>query len=527
MPAWPKSIFSLGASILTARTVRRLRKKNTAIPAQHRALSGLIRHLATTSFWRSAGVEAGMTYPQFRTRVALRGYEDLVTAVEKMKRGEAGVLWPGQCSFYAMSAGTTAGRTKHLPVTPEMLMHFRRAGMESLLHYTARIGHAGVFRGRHLFLGGSTALSPLETGSKFRAFAGHLSGITALNLPASIEKHLYEPGAEIAQMADWPAKIDAIARRMSGVDLTLLAGIPSWVPMLADAMRTHAGKPVGTPLQEIWPNLECFVHGGVPVGLFAGELRAVLGNSVNFHEVYPTSEGFIAAQDCEARAGLRLMTDAGIFYEFLPMEVFNDLRLAELGAKAVPLEGVKAGVDYALILTTPAGLCRYVIGDVVRFISTEPPRLQYVGRTKLQLNPFGEHVIEKELNDALMTICQRNGWMTVNFHVAPLYANPLAEVTRSRHEWWVELKPGTIITPTGPQMAGELDIELRRLNHTYDTKRKGDALEAPIVRLVMPGLFEHWMRHQGKWGGQSKMPRCRSDREVADQLAQIANFAKD
>jgi hypothetical protein len=184
-------------------------------------------------------------------------------------------------------------------------------------------------------------------------------------------------------------------------------------------------------------------------------------------------------------------------------------------------------VDYAVLMTTPAGLCRYVMGDVVRFVSTEPPRIQYVGRTKLQLSAFAERVPEKDLTEALVAICQRNGWMTVNFHVAPLFANVLAQRNRDRHEWWVELKPGTAITPTGPQMAIELDAELQGRNPDYSAKRQSDLLEPPIVRLVMPGLFEHWMRHQGKWDAQNKMPRCRSDREIADQLAQIANFAKD
>jgi hypothetical protein len=167
------------------------------------------------------------------------------------------------------------------------------------------------------------------------------------------------------------------------------------------------------------------------------------------------------------------------------------------------------------------------MGDVVRFIALEPPRLQYIGRTKLQLNSFGERVSEKDLTDALITLCRRNEWTIVNFHVAPLLINPLYGTTRGRHEWWVELKPGTTITPTGPQMAVELDMELQRSSPSYEAKRKGYGLESPIVRLVMPGLFEHWMRHQGKWSAQHKMPRCRSDREVADQLAQIAQFAKD
>lgn len=261
----------------------------------------------------------------------------------------------------------------------------------------------------------------------------------------------------------------------------------------------------------------------MPIAPFHDELRAVLGPTVNFHEVYPASEGFIAAQDAEAAAGLRLMTDAGIFFEFLPMADFDEARLDQLGPKALPLAEVRPGVDYALLLTTPAGLARYVIGDVVRFTSIQPPRLFYVGRTRLQLSAFGEHVIEKELTDALMAVCRRQRRTIVNFHVAPLFRPDGTGTNRGAHEWWIELKPGTVETPPGPQIGADLDAQLRGLNDDYDAKRKGGGLETPVVRLVKPGVFEQWLRSHGRWGGQSKFPRCRSDREIADELARIAS----
>jgi len=179
------------------------------------------------------------------------------------------------------------------------------------------------------------------------------------------------------------------------------------------------------------------------------------------------------------------------------------------------------------VMTTPAGFARYVIGDVIRFMSTKPARLAYVGRTRLQLSAFGEHVIEKQVTDALFAVCRRNGWTIVNFHVAPIFLSSITNKLRGRHEWWVELKPGTLTTPTGPIMAVELDAELKRLNEDYEAKRNGGALDAPFVRLVMPGVFEQWMRHHGKWGGQNKVPRCRSDRVIADELGQALQFAKD
>lgn len=527
MPVLPKNLLTLGASLQTARMARRLRQKNTAVPAQHRIFHALARKFATTSLGSETGVETGVSYAAFQERVSLQTYAQLSPSIERMKRGEADVLWPGQCSFYAVSSGTTAGRTKWLPITGEMCAHFRRAGMDSLLYYTARTGHAAVFRGRHLLLGGSTALAPIPESAPFAAYAGNLSGITALNLPAWVERHLYEPGADIAQLSDWPAKIAAITDRTLPLDISLVAGIPSWLLILAEALLKAAtnGNDRPASLQDIWPNLECLIHGGVPVGPFKEELLRAFGPAVNFHEVYPASEGFIAAQDATAAEGLRLMADTGLFFEFLPMSEFDEGRLASLGPKAVPLEGVKPGADYALLLTTPAGLCRYVIGDVVRFVSTEPARLIYVGRTSLQLNAFGERVFEKELTDSLLAVCQQQGWSISNFHVAPSFINSLTGQVRGRHEWWIELRPGVIRTPTSAILATELDAELMARHEDYAAKRKGGGMEPPVVRLVTPGVFEHWMRYREKWGGQNRMPRCRSDRLVADELTLVARFS--
>lgn len=521
-----RSLITLGVNFLTTRTTRKLKQGQDSVPAQQRTFKAMCGQLATTVYGRLHGIEAGMSYAQFQAKVPLQSYEGFLPYIERMKAGETNVLWPGACSFYAVSSGTTAGRTKFLPITEGMLEHFRKAGLDSLLYYTARVGHTGIFRGKHLFLGGSTTLTLLEEFKHAPVYAGDLSGITALNLPGWVEKHLYEPGQAIAQVADWPTKLQAIAERTWNRDITMLAGIPSWLLILAETVKTRATVANQRPanLQEVWPNLECIIHGGVPISPYIRELRTQIGANVNFHEVYPASEGFIATQDTEAALGLRLMTDVGLFFEFLPFKDYCADKLQQLGERAVPLEGVKMGVDYVLILSTPAGLTRYVIGDVVRFISTDTPRLVYVGRTALQLSAFGEHVIEKELTDALLAVCQRHGWSIVNFHVAPLFADTASGQRRGRHEWWIELKPNTIETPTGPVLAAGLDIELRRLNDDYEAKRSGGGLDSPAVKLVMPGVFEQWLRNSGKWGGQNKTPRCRSDRAVADEISAVARF---
>lgn len=488
-------------------------------------MRALLPRLAATSHGRSLGLTGAMAYRMFSRQAVPRPYEYFAPFIERMKQGEADVLWPGRCALYAISAGATDGRPKHLPVTGEMLAHFRRAGLDSLLYYTARIGHTAVFRGRHLYLGGAPRLAP-SAPADGSADTGDLGDPTTLDVPRWAERHLYEPGAAITRMADGPAKLRAIAQRTAQRDIALVAGLPRWALALAAILRAeHGGR--AAPLQTLWPNLECFVHGGVPLAPFADDLRLALGPAIRFHEIYSAAEAFIAAQDASPDAGLRLMTNAGVFYEFLPRRDFALDRLPDLAGKVVPLEGVQAGLDYALLVTTPAGLCRYAIGDVVRFISTSPPRMVYVGRTRLQLNAVGEHLSEKELTDSLVAVCRRHHWAIANFHVAPLFSQTVIGQTRGRHEWWLELRPGTVETPTGPTLATELDRELQARNKDYETKRQGTALHEPVVRLLMPGVFESWLRHHGKWDSPAQIPRCRSDRLVADELAQIARFVPE
>ena len=522
----PPSLVALGAGFLSTRTSRRLRVRGWALAAQKRHAAALRQALSLTSYGKANGIEAAISDKTWRERVPLRTYEALAPEIERMKRGESDVLWPGRCNFFTLTPGTTSGVPKFLPVTNSLLDHFQRCGRDSLLYYAARAG-TRFLRGKHLFLSGVTTFTAVTEAEEHLAFAGDLSGIGALNLSAWAEKLFYEPGVEIAQMTDWPAKIEAIARRCVDRDIRMLSGIPSWLLVLAAAVfeehaRRHGKK--ARSLRDIWPGFECLVHGGVPIGPFANELRAICGQGVNFHEVYPASEGFIAAQDAEPEAGLRLMADAGIHYEFLPLADFDESRLVQLGPRAVPLEGVRPGIDYVLIMTTPAGLARYVIGDVVRFVSLEPARLVYAGRTRLQLSAFGEHLIEKDLTDALTAVCSRHRWQVVNFHVAPIFISDLTGQKRGSHEWWIELRPGSEVTPTGPILAPLLDAELQRLNDDYETRRKGGVLLPPTVRLVMPGVFEQWQRAGGKWGGQNKMTRCRGDRQIADELARFAPF---
>ena len=525
MPTIPQSLVTFGAGLLTARVELRLRMKHWAVPAQERTLKHLLGQLAHTAQGRADGIEARMPYKRFAARLPIRTYDDFRPQIERMKRGEAGVLWPGHCPFFATTSGTTLGEPRHVPVTEGMLRHFRRTGRDSLLSYTARGGHAGIFRGRHLVLSGSTALTSLPGAKGRPVYVGDIVGINALNLPRWAERHYAEPPAAVAAMSDWGAKIDAMARQCRNRDIALLAGAPNWLLGFAEYLCAGGGGGAKVPhLRAIWPNLECILHTGVPLDPYAAELEQACGPGVKFHEVYGASEGLFAVQDRAGTQGLRLMADGGLFFEFLPLADFDERRLAELGSKVVPLAGVERDRDYVMLLTTPAGLTRYVLGDVVRFLSTTPPRLIYVGRTQLQLNAFGERLIEKEITDALVGVCREHRWSIVNFHVAPQFMRSLTGQTRGRHEWWVELRAGTAITPRGPLLEDQLDEKLLQLNAHYAARRKAGSLLPPVVRLVMPGTFEDWMRRRGKWGGHNKMPRCRSDRDIADELAQLTRF---
>lgn len=520
MAALPRTFVTVGASFLAARSATRLLAQVDAEPVQKAVFKQLIPGLAQGFVWAAAGVEAGMTYDDFRSRVALQTHQDLARHIDSMTIGAEDVLWPGRCSIFARKAGTTPGPPRLIPVTEAMLAHFHKAGIETMLWYSARARNNDIYRGRHLHLGGSTALAPIAPDGSPPAFAGDLSGVRALNLPSWMERHLYEPGQEIAQRADGPAKLAAIVERTYALDITLLEGQPRWVLKLARALRARAeraGRGAIT-LRALWPHLELLVHGGVPIAPYRDELRELLGAEVEFHEVYAACEGILAAQDGEAEAGLRLAADAGVFFEFLPMSDYAPGRLHLLGARAVPVGGVREGVDYGIILSTPAGLARYFIGDVVRFVSTQPPRFVYMGRAELRLNAFGENVGERDLTEILVALCRRHGWTAVGFHVAPFFTPSTTGFAPGRHEWWLELQAAGSYQPNAAALVNDLDRELGRRCPAYQTKRAAGALELPLVRLVAAGTFEQWLRRHGKWGGEGKLPHCAGDRTIADEL---------
>jgi hypothetical protein len=517
----PRFLVNFWAGYCVARFGRHLKSLGNGVAAQQAVFTRLMAQLAGTEFGRTHRLTAGTTYEQFRENVPPRTPDYFAPLIARMAAGETGVLTPGRCPFFVETAGTTGAAPKLLPVPEPMLAHYRRGLRDSLYLYSLRAGHAGIFLGLQVQTGASTALR-----EEHGAYRGGLDGMLALCLTPWAEANLHAPDPELAHRPEGPEKTAATALALLHRDVALVGGPPDAVCALAAAVRDAAssGKRKMTHLQAVWPNLECFVHTGAPLGIFAETLRASLGPTVNFHEIYAAAEGIFAAQDDGNPAGLRLLADAGIFLEFLPLANFHEDNLAKAHAECVPLAKVVTGTDYVLVITTPAGLCRYIPGDIVRFLSLQPPRLQFAGRTQVQLNAFGERVAERELVDTLLAVCNRNGWQPVNFHVAPLRHRIAAGQTVSCHEWWVELRTHTVKTPTANVLGPEFDTELALRNRDYAAKRSAHGLEAPSVRLVMPGVFEQWTQTQRKTGTLSKMPRCRSDRLIADELAALTNF---
>lgn len=499
---------------------RHTRSIGRGVSAQNAAFASLLSSLAVTEYGRSCGITAGMTYDQFRRTVPARSPGQFAPQIERMAAGETDILWPGACRFFVQTAGTT-GQPHWLPVTEAMLGHYRKGLRSSLLSYANRVRHPGVFLGRHVHAGASTALEEQNA-----AYTGSFDAMLALCLSPWAEQNLYAPSPETARLPESREKFEAIVAEMRGQDVTLIGGDPAAVLALVDtarrAMRDDQGKPAA--LTSVWPNLECCIHQGAPTGLFADELRAGLGATIALHEVYAAAEGFVATQDGDASLGLRMLVDAGIFFEFLPARDFNEDNLASLGERFVPLGGVEADTDYAVFATTPAGLCRCALGDIVRFVSLDPPRIHFAGRTRLRLDTCGERVGEKELTESLLAVCRREGWRPINFHVAPHYSRTTSGLARSCHEWWIELRPGSLKTPTGPVLAPLLDAELCARHRGYAVRRQSRALEAPVIRLVMPGIFHEWARDQAVALSPGKMPRCRPDRLIADPLAALTKF---
>ena len=398
---------------------------------------------------------------------------------------------------------------------------------DALLHATARAGGVYPLLDRVLLLGGSVPSNRLKVDDPIAI--ADLATLAAIQHPDWMARHYFEPGSRIALRRDWDTMVDRILKRTRERDITLIAGNPQWLFAFSKRVlkAVSAGKKRKKTLLGIWPNLHSLAFTGDFPGPIWNQLKKIAGRDVILHEVFATTEAIVAAQGPGSLPGLRLLAETGVYYEFLSVDDYAPADLATLGPKAVPLPAVMIDQNYLLVLTTPAGLVRHVTGDVVRFTAIQPPRILPIGQIELRLSTFGENLFTRNVIHVLTDLCQIKKWQLTFFHLAPLVNRSELGVSYGSHEWWIELQAGTVDTPTGPIIAAELDQRLQNLHEGYKMRRSKGNLEAPLVRQVMPGAFEHWLRHHNVWGGPHKLPITRNDRKIAESLTEMARFAKD
>jgi hypothetical protein len=527
MPDIYKPLLNIAGDWFTTLVRRRLGQKRRAEKAQARTLPVLLKTLARTKRGKELGLLAKMPAAEFQAKVPLSDHRDLQPWIERVKAGEADLLWSGTCQCFAATAGTTTGTPRLVPVTDAMQAAYSAGNRAALLHATARAGGVYPLLGRVLLLGGNVPTNQLKEDDPFAI--ADLATLAAIQHPDWIAKHYFEPGSRIALRRDWDTMVERILKRTGERDITTIAGNPQWVLAFAHRVlkAVNSGKKRKKSLLGLWPDLNCLALTGDFPSVIRGQLKEIAGRDVMLHEVFATTEAIIAAQGPGSLPGLRLLAETGVYFEFLPVDDYAPADLANLGPSTLPLSNVVTDQNYLLVLTTPAGLVRHVTGDVVSFSAVNPPRILPMGQIDLRLNTFGENLFTRDVIEVLTDLCRRKKWPLSFFHVAPLKSRTELSVNYGCHEWWIELQPGTVDTPTGPIIAAELDQGLQSLHAGYKSRRSHGNLYAPFVRLVMPGAFEHWLRHNHMWGGPHKLPITRDDRKIADSLTGMARFAND
>lgn len=474
-------------------------KKWSAEPEkyQEKILKGLLKKASVTSFGRDHSFSEIKDHTDYAGKVPIRDYEELSFYVRKILAGESDVLWPGKPEYFSKTSGTTSG-VKYIPITKDSLPNHMNSARNALLSYVHETGNGQFLDGKLIFLSGSP-----ELGKKAGINTGRLSGIVNHHVPAYLRTNQM-PSYETNCIEDWEEKLEKIVDETIDQNMTLISGIPPWVQMYFDRIQERTGKKV----KDVFPNFDLFVYGGVNFEPYRAKLYEAIGKKVDGIETYPASEGFIAYQDSQQEPGMLLLSNSGIFYEFIPVdEYFSD------NPTRLTIGEVKEGVNYAVIINSNAGLWGYSIGDTIKFISLYPHRVLVTGRIKHFISAFGEHVIAEEVEKAMKyTIQKFPETEIVEFTVAP-QVNP--EEGLPLHEWYVEFSnsPSDL-----PAFEKELNLQLQKFNSYYDDLLSGNILRNLKVILLGKNSFIEYMKSQGKLGGQNKVPRLSNDRKIADEL---------
>lgn len=492
------SIKSIAAKIFARKIYNQtLFWANKPVETQLEVFKSLIENAKETEFGKDHHFDKIKTFEDFQKNVPIRDYEDLKNYIEKVKVGEENILWKGKPIYFAKTSGTTSG-AKYIPLTKESMPTHVNAARNAILHYINETGNADFVDGKMIFLQGSPILTE-KHGIKF----GRLSGIVAHFVPKYLQKNRM-PSWETNCIDDWETKVNTIVGETINENMSVISGIPSWVQMYFERLQENSG---GKKISEIFKNFNLFIYGGVNYEPYRAKFEQMIGKKVDSIELFPASEGFFAYQDSQKEKGMLLLLNSGIFYEFIKADEFFTEN-----PKRYTIGEVELGVNYALIVSTNAGLWGYNIGDTIQFTSLAPYRVIVSGRIKHYISAFGEHVIANEVENAMKEATAGTNIVINEFTVAPQItpANGLPY-----HEWLIEFEkePENIET-----FAEAIDDSMRKQNIYYDDLITGNVLRKVVISKVSKNGFQEYMKSQGKLGGQNKIPRLSNDRKIADNL---------
>ncbi|MEN9302591.1 MAG: hypothetical protein RL264_1020 [Bacteroidota bacterium] len=483
--------------------------RNHPLEAQSVVFSFLIQRLAQTKLGKSYLISAETNPEQFSKQVPLSDYNSFKAAIDRSLNGENDLIWPKEIEWFAKSSGTSSGRAKLVPVTRSSLINNHYAGGKDLLaQYYQLLPGRKLYNAKHLIVGGS-AQGEFSSNGKF---VGDLSAIIIQNLPWWTELRR-TPKREIALLENWEEKLEKMARSVIQEDVCIIAGIPSWTSVLLERVLAISGK---NNIREVWPNLELYIHGGMNFAPYQNKFRQLISGEMNYIESYNSSEGYFGLQDQLNSKELLLLTDAEVYYEFIPMTDFQGID----SRNVIPLQDVKKGQEYALVITTSAGLWRYIIGDTIRFTSVKPYRFVVTGRTTQFINAFGEKLIVEHTEKAIAYVVESLRIHVRDYCLAPVFSDQNAV---GFHEWVVELEEEVVdLDNFRQQFTENLDNALKKVNSDYEVKRStGTNIDKPLVHFAEKGTFEKWLKSKGKLGGQHKVPRLLNDSETLKEILNV------
>lgn len=476
------------------------------LSTQKQLLQELVNEGKFTDFGKKHGFADIKTYDDFKKSIPIQTYESLKPFINQIMKGKQNVLWPSEIKWFAKSSGTTSDKSKFIPVSFESLEDCQFKGMRDLLSlYCHHNPDTKIFEGKSLMIGGSHEINKLNESS----YTGDLSAVLMNNTPFWVNL-LRTPKPHIALLPHWETKLEKMALATVNEDVTSISGVPTWTLLLMNRVMELKGAKT---IKEVWPNLELYMHGGVGFDPYRAPFAKLdPTNSINFMETYNASEGFFGIQDIGVNDGsMLLMTDFGVFYEFMPMTEYG-----KENATVVGLNEVEVGKNYALIISTNAGLWRYMIGDTIMFTETKPFRFKITGRTKLFINAFGEELMIENAEKAMAEACRKTNALVADYTAAPIY---LKSDQSGAHQWLIEFDR---LPDDLDIFRLELDNMLKAVNSDYEAKRNGNlALEAPHINVCQRGTFYKWLKAKGKLGGQNKVPRLSNDRKIVEEILSI------